>query len=374
VTSALDEFEAKLVEASRTLHAGSQAPAPPPRRPRRRLLLRRLRQASLVAQLAVAVGSFSALGGAATGAYLWLTSNSPGTRELPRLECTISTQGATTNGAALIVTTITGDPLVDCRTALTQAQGHRPPSLTAWGNSFQTAVVRPTASGPPPYPGPWHRLAPGWTVDLRVVELNDQLNDISAGMADGPACTFPGRAVGIARSLLVADGLHGWHVSLHANNGPLVSGCRHIAPNVDATKREVELIQIQDLGRPEHVPALQRRRQREYARALATLLTLQVRTNRTLATRCTTVAGAAQLWRREAKAAGFVAATPAFWRAVQSLGQAPGKGVPALPRGFFRHYTLVRQPASQHTGACARLLIQDDGGDELIVYAARMAP
>jgi hypothetical protein len=372
VTSALDEFEAKLLEASGTLHAGSQAPAPPPRR-RRRLMLRRLRQAGVVAQLAVAVGSFSALGGAATGAYLWLTSDSPGTRELPRLECAITSPDAVSNGA-LIVPTITGDPLIDCRTALIEAQGRRPPALTAWGNGFQTAVVRATASGPPPDAGSWQRLASGWTVDLRVVELNDQLNDISTGMADGPGCTHAGRAVAIARSLLVADGLRGWHVDLHANSGPLVSRCRPIAPDVDAPKHEIELIQIQDLGRPVHVPALQRRRQREYARALAALLRLQARANRALETRCTTVASAAGLWRREARVAGFVAATPAFWRAVNSLGQVPGHGVPALPRGFFRHYTLLRQPASQHTGACARLLIQDDVGDRLVVYAARMAP
>ena len=136
----------------------------------------------------------------------------------------------------------------------------------------------------------------------------------------------------------------------------------------------IELIQIQELGRPAHVPALQRRRQRDYARALAALLTLQARANRTLGARCATVAQAARLWQRKAPAAGFVAATPAFWRAVQSLGQAPGNGLPTLPHGFFRHYTLLRQPASQRAGACAHLLIQDDGGDQLVVYAARMAP
>jgi hypothetical protein len=367
VRSALDQFETTLVEASRSLCAETPEHAPQhTRAPRRRL--RRAHQLGLFAQLALAATSFSALGGAATGAYLWLADGSSGTRALASFECTISK-----NGAA-VVSTVTGDPLIDCAAALLQDQARRPPRLAAWSNGFQTAVVRPADAGPPPYGGEvWHRLPAGWTVDLHVVELTDQLNDISAGMADGPACTYAAHALRLAHALLAADGLSSWRVTLHANNGPLVNGCGHIAPNVDAATHTIELIQIQALATPTHVPAWQVRRQRDYLRTLASLRSLQVRLNRVLGPRCESVAQAARLWRRSARAAGFGAATAAFWREVHAIGDSSRAGPPPLPPGFFSRYTLFMQPASQDTGACAHLLIQD-GGDELIVYAARMTP
>jgi hypothetical protein len=373
MSNALDEFEAALVEASRALGAEARTPAPATTGPRqRRGRLHRLRHLSMVAQLAFALTSVSALGGAATGAYLWLAGGSPGTQALPSFECTLGA-GPTTVGT-LGASAITGDPLIDCAAALLQIRGRRPPRLLAWGNGVQTAVVRAAGSGPPPFGGVWHLLPAGWTVDLHVVELNDQLNDISAGMADGPACTYAAHAVRVARSLLAADGLHGWHVTLHANNGPLVRACRHVAPEVEHGSRTIELIQIQELGAPVHVPALQRRRQREYFRALASLRTLQDRGNHVLDARCESVAQAARLWQREARAAGFTPATAAFWREVQALGDSSRAGPTAIPSDFFMRYTLLRQPTSQRTGSCAHLLIQDNGGDQLIVYAARMAP
>jgi hypothetical protein len=365
--SALDQFEATLVEASRSLGAPTTAHGRlPTEAPRRRL--RRVRQLGLVAQLALAATSLSALGGAATGAYLWVAGGSPGTRALASFECTISTNG--TAGASAV----TGDPLIDCAAALFQTQARRPPRLVAWSNGFQTAVVRAADAGPPPFSGEvWQRLPAGWTVDLHVVELTDQLNDISAGMADGPACTYAAHALRLAHALLAADGLTGWRVSLHANNGPLVSGCGHIAPDVDAPDHTIELIQIQALARPTRTPAWQLRRPREYLRTLASLRSLQVRLNRLLSARCESVAQAGRLWRRSASVAGFAAATAAFWREVRASGDSGRSGHPPLPPGFFTRYTLFMQPASQDTGACAHLLIQD-GGDELIVYAARMAP
>ena len=374
MSNALDEFEAALVEASRALGAQAGTPAPTTMGPRaRRGRLRRLRHLSVVAQLAFALTSVSALGGAATGAYLWLAGGSPGTQALPSFECTLGA-GPTTLGT-LDASAITGDPLIDCAAALLQIRGRRPPRLLAWGNGFQDAVVRAAGSGPPPFGGGvWHLLPAGWTVDLHVVELNDQLNDISAGMADGPACTYVAHAVSVARSLLAADGLHGWHVKLHANNGPLVRGCRHIAPEVQHASRTIELIQIQELGAPVRVPPFQRRRQREYFRALTSLRALQTAANGVLDGRCESVAQAAELWQRDAGAAGFKPATAAFWREVQTLGDSNRAGPTPIPAGFFKRYTLFRQPPQQRTGACAHLLIQDNGGDQLAVYAARMAP
>ena len=371
--NALDDFEAALVEASRALGADARTPAPGTSgTPGRRGRLKRLRHLSAVAQLAFAFTSVSALGGAATGAYLWLTSGSPGTRALPGFECTILGGGAAPGGD-LVVQSITGDPLIDCAAALLQAQGHRPPRLLAWGNGYQAAVVRPASSGPPGG-GNWQLLPAGWTVDLHVVELTDQLNDISAGMADGQACTYAAHAVRVARSLLAADHLHGWRVTLHANNGPLVHGCRGVAPDVHSASRTIQLIQIQKFTGRVHVTALQRRREQAYSRALASLLALQTRANRLLDASCESVAQAAELWRVEARAAGFKPATPAFWREFLALGRSNSPGPTPIPADFFRRYTLFRQPPQQRTGACAHLLIQDNGGDQLIVYAARMAP
>ena len=60
-------------------------------------------------------------------------------------------------------------------------------------------------------------------------------------------------------------------------------------------------------------------------------------------------------------------------RKLAALSAATASGPAPLPRGYFRSYTLVQQPASQRWGSCARLLIQDNGERE-IVYAAHMAP
>jgi hypothetical protein len=38
------------------------------------------------------------------------------------------------------------------------------------------------------------------------------------------------------------------------------------------------------------------------------------------------------------------------------------------------YYKLVKQPASQHTGSCAHILVMRAGGGSLTIYAARIAP
>jgi hypothetical protein len=70
---------------------------------------------------------------------------------------------------------------------------------------------------------------------------------------------------------------------------------------------------------------------------------------------------------------GLAPATAAFWRAIHSEDSFHAHE-DVLPNDFFLRYTLYLQPANQHTGRCAHLLVQDDGGDSLIVYAARMQP
>lgn len=93
--------------------------------------------------------------------------------------------------------------------------------------------------------------------------------------------------------------------------------------------------------------------------------TLSSRVNRVLWTRCETVRAAAALWTREARAAGFLPATLSFWRALNG---------PNPPRDAAYHYTLYKQPPSQHTGACAHILVSVEGGGSRTVYAARITP
>jgi hypothetical protein len=365
----------------------SSAPGASPGAHGGRRLVQRARRLSLVAQLAWTVVSLSALGGVTTAVYLAVFGGEPPARQIPRFECIIH------NGVG-IATYVTGDPVVDCA-ALWVRSGSVVPPLAAWTSPYGgDAVVRRASLGPPPFGSGWQRLPAGWTVDLPVVELDDQLNDISTGMADGDACTYAKGAVRLARSLLVADDLPAWRVTLRANNGPLSSGCRHIAPDVDGATRTIQLIQIQaerptrnsapthqPTGRQRNpkpsarlrlVPSLQQRR-RDYTHALELLLVAQRRTNRALSARCETVPQAAALWTRQAAAMGLAPATAAFWRAFHAEASFRAHE-DVLPNDFFLRYTLLLQPASQHTGGCAHLLVQDDGGDNLIVYAARMAP
>jgi hypothetical protein len=380
MSTALENFEQLLVTASRTLAgkgaALGDAPAPSPRRRlRTRAPLPRLRQLGLALQLAILITSFSAVAGAVAAVYYWVAGGPASTQSLASFSCLIGPRSGT--GDAITVA-ITGDPVIDCRLAWIHSEGRPAPPLAAWRNGLgvQTAVVLPASAGPPREStlGGWHRLPPGWTVDLPVVELNDQLNDISARMDDGPVCTYATRAVAIARSLLLYDDLHGWHVALTVNNGPLSRDCRHIAANVDEATKTIQLIQIQQLsGREGHSAPGQARIERDYRDALSRLLTLQAVINRRLTTGCDSIGEAAALWTREARSAGFKPATAAFWRRVQNLSAATKSGPPPLPHDFFRTYTLVLQPASQRTGSCARILIQDNG-DTNYVYAARMAP
>ena len=73
--------------------------------------------------------------------------------------------------------------------------------------------------------------------------LNDQLNNISLPFNPGitGTCSYGGADIAAVRSLLHADGLYDWHVTLQAQNGQLSTGCQiMIAANVDAQNRTVE--------------------------------------------------------------------------------------------------------------------------------------
>ncbi len=97
------------------------------------------------------------------------------------------------------------------------------------------------------------------------------------------------------------------------------------------------------------------------------LTALEKRVNSVLANRCESVNAAVALWTSEARAAGFSPTTLAYYRAVNT------NPAPVASR-FDYYYTLVKQPAPQHTGNCAHVLGMRAGGGSLTVYVARVTP
>jgi hypothetical protein len=376
-----------------------------PRTARRGRPFRRLQALSRVSQVAVALASLSVFAGVAVAAYVVFAGGAA--RELPAFECETAARVTT------IIPAITGSPLVDCAASWPQATGGRTaaPPLAIWGaddGQRLVAVAGPVSAGPPADGDQfhWQRLPDSWTVDLPVVALNDQLSNISLPFNSGitNTCSFRRSDIAAVRSLLHADGLDAWHVTLRAQSGQLSSGCRIVfAANVDAQHRTVELLQASPQAEvmpatsgttlapvttstaattstatssttPPNVasPTLGD----SYAQSLAhdarlaqaRLKEIYTAVNARLSANCESVANAAALWNRAARTAGFRPATLAFWRQAND-GKRPD------PRTFPYHYTLYQQPASQNTGDCAHMLVMVVPGSGLAnVYAARIAP
>jgi hypothetical protein len=375
-----------------------------PRTARRGRPFRRLRSLGLAARVAVALASLSVFAGVAVAAYVVFAGGAA--LQLPAFECETAAHITT------IIPAITGSPLVDCAASWPQATGGRSaaPPLAIWGaddGQRLVAVAGPVSAGPPAGSDHfhWRRLPDAWTVDLPVVALNDQLNNISLPFNPGntSTCSFKDPDIAAVRSLLLADGLDDWHVTLRAQNGQPSNGCRIvIAANVDAQHRSVELLQA-----PPHAgsvptttsgteslatatstattgtkptnntttvaaPTLSNSYAQSLAhdakQAYAQLQQLYATVNARLSANCESVADAAALWTRAAKADGFKPVTPAFWRRAND-------GDPLDPSTFPYHYTLYQQPASQDTGNCAHVLVMVVPGSGLAnVYAARIAP
>jgi hypothetical protein len=399
MSNALDRYEQALVQAASRL--GPQrlsAPATSRRgqttnRSRRWPLLDRVRRLGLALQVGLAVSSLSALAGGGTVAYLSLFSGGTAAT-LASFQCEISEGHDLTFGAGNDA--ITGNPIVDCAAAWPQVTSGAAaaPALAAWATTSgaEVAVVQPMSWGAPKpvqwrvervagqlrrirVNQHWRRLPRGWTVDLGVVELTDQLNNISISPYGGPSCTYISDDVRAVRSLLRSDGLMSWRVI--ASNSPMPSNpesvssaCRNTIPMVASPAHTVLLLQSGPAASVSvRVPAATRLAITESSAAARELRLLYRRVNHTLNGRCHSVGAAASLWIRQARAAGFSAATPAFYRAMSASHSL------LPPRGFFDHYTLYMQPASQHTGACAHVLVMVVPGSGLAnVYAARITP
>ncbi|MGA2471315.1 MAG: hypothetical protein ABSG64_11565 [Solirubrobacteraceae bacterium] len=380
MSNALDRYEQMLVQAARRL--GSQRLSAPAtsrngqtgNRWRRRPFLGRVRRLGLGLQVGLAVSSVSALVGGGTVAYLSLFSGGTAAT-LASFECEISQGHGETFSAGSDA--ITGDPIVDCAAAWPQATSgaSTAPALAAWATTSGReldAVVQPMSWGAPKPVHHWRRLPLGWTVNLGVVELTDQLNNISISPYGGPSCTYISVDVRAVRALLRSDSLTSWRV-IASNNptgpGSVSSACRFTIPTVASAQRTVLLLQNGAAPSPAVRPsAATQLAINESSAAARELRLLYRRVNRTLDRRCYSVGAAAALWIDQARAAGFGPATPAFYRVLATHWPVP-------PRGYFNHYTLYMQPASQHTGACAHVLVMVVPGSELAnVYAARITP
>jgi hypothetical protein len=381
VSNALEDFERALVRASRALSARAEVPhatrspnglsAGSPATPLRGRLRRRARHLSVALQMGLALSSLSVLAGGGVATYLLLSGENR-TVTLAAFDC------ETSAGSSTGINAITGDPLIDCAAAWPQATAGRSsaPVLAAWGTTAgrEVAVAQPASWGPPRFvyrdvAPHWRRLPAHWTVDLGVVELTDQLSDISISPYEGPPCTYASTDERTVQSLLAADGLAGWRIVVDGfDRGQAPSaGCRFTVFNVFAHARTVELLQAPG-GKPSRRPTPVQQELLSAGRvADGKLAMLNMSVNRELDTRCETVAAAAALWRSRALADGFSPATLAYWRAVNT---APA---PVASR-FDYFYTLVRQPPWQSTGSCAHVLVMGSGGGGVTVYVARITP
>lgn len=367
MTPALDTFERSLVEASRALHAsdastpinGVAAAAACATRSRHRHL-RRVRSLGALAQAAVAIAVLTGCAGVAVAGYLLLAGAQA--RQLPSFECEI-------NGSFTAITTaVTGNPIADCRTLWPSASSGREaaPRLAIWGvtNGRQlVAIARPLRLGPPhsAHGQRWARLPDTWTVDLPVVVLQDQLSNIDTPFTPVPGeCSYAARDIAAVRSLLVSDGLSGWKVQVQGSDGSVSSACRPIIASVLGPSRTVLLSQMPAQGDGQSLSAAARSALRAHNR----LLGLYREVNRRLSRTCISVPAAAALWLRLAHAAGYRQATLAWWHQVNVDSSADDE----------RHFTLYQQPAAQHTGQCAHVLVMAEGGGPANVYVARIRP
>ncbi len=324
MTSALDQFGASLVSASRALHEDNRAAhahrgftAHRPSAARRFGLGRlRPRRAWQALAGAAAVGALAAAGTAILG-----PTGNP--KEITQFECGVGAHG---NVHGLFA----AEPVSACAALWPSIYHRAAPALTAWvAETGGVVVVRPT--GQPPSGTGWVRLPKGWRANSATIELNDQLEDITTGLPSR-ACWSAASAGALARSLLHSDHLGYWHVRVSTQR-----------PAAGASGSCLSVIQA--IGPPEHdtillvetAAAPPARGVSRYANGLGPRRRLvENRVNDALRAggRCATVAQAAALWRSYARAGGLPASD----------------------------YTL-NTPGPSGTGMrCARVFVNEPGG------------
>jgi hypothetical protein len=105
----------------------------------------------------------------------------------------------------------TPDPVEACGAMWPRLFHRVAPALVAWSYKGRGVVVVTPADARPPEPGA-ERLPAGWTANGAVIELNDQVQDITTGFP-AHTCLTSASATALAEGILESDSLH-WTVSL----------------------------------------------------------------------------------------------------------------------------------------------------------------
>jgi len=280
-------------ELARAHPAGASASASAPAAgdpwtARVRRALRRRRWRVLAGAVAVAV-----LAGAGTAVF-GPTGNP---KDLASFECGMSDHSGYSGQL------VGPNPVSACAALWPSLYHHAAPPLRAWVGATGGVVWVLPANAPPRERG-WVRLPPGWRADGALIELTDQLEDITTGLP-ARSCWPASSAAALVSSILRSDGLADWNVVSHT--GPSTehdATCTALdtPPSIEAQTRTVALrLLARRLPAGGSWPSPVRRAEGQR------LTSVETRVNRALVAggRCATVTQAAALWRSEAHAGGL---------------------------------------------------------------------
>jgi hypothetical protein len=264
---------------------------------------------------------------AAAGTAIFGPTGNP--KDITQFECGVGGHGD-------VHGLFTAEPVSACAALWPSLYHHAAPPLVAWVYETGGAVVVRPADAPPTGSG-WRRLPQGWTADGAVIELNDQLEDITTGLPSR-RCWPGATASALVRSILRADGLDYWHLRLSEQRPATGPGTRCLTA-------------IQAIGGPEigpdtvllveHATRAPGTVSRWYPNRFGKQRRLvETRVNRALRSSggCASIAQAEALWRAEARAAGIPAREDVL-------------GAPSPTSG-----------ASAGGGSCARVFVSEPGG------------
>ncbi len=252
-----------------------------------RQALRRRRWRVLAGVVAVAV-----LAGAGTAVF-GPTGNP---KDLASFECGLSDHSGYSGQL------VGPDPVAACAALWPSLYHHPAPPLRAWVGETGGVVWVLPANVAPRERG-WIRLPPGWRANGALIELTDQLEDITTGLP-ARSCWPASTAAALVSSILRSDGFAGWHV------------ISHVEPSTEADATCAAIDTPPSIEAPTHTVALRLRARRLPAggswpspvgRAEGQRLTsVETGVNRALAAtgRCASVTQAAALWRSDAHAGG----------------------------------------------------------------------
>ncbi|HEY7934349.1 MAG TPA: hypothetical protein VID48_11055 [Solirubrobacteraceae bacterium] len=283
--NSLPQLRESLVSAAEQQAMARRPADRPAERPRGPLRRRGLR----VLAGAVAIGVLAAAGTAIFG-----PTGNP--RYITQFECG-------TAGHGDVHGLFTAEPVSACA-ALWPSIYHRPaPALTAWIYETGGAVlVRPAAA--PAIGKGWRRLPKGWKADSAVIELNDQLEDITTGLPSRPCWSAPAAAA-MVTGTLHADGLDHWHlrVSTQPSQGDASGACMSVIQAIGGPEIASDTILL--VEHAVHAPA---KRSSWYPNRFGEQRRLaENRVNHALRVggHCASLAQAVSLWRSQAHTGGI---------------------------------------------------------------------